>query len=111
MESKTIFKEIEADMKNFKALGEEWVELEDKSSCAKSRSYAKRIMKLLKTYIGTSMADEKLVKPALAPAPIVEPEPVVEEEVLEEVAEEVIEEVVEDEDDDAYFKAWDLKKD
>lgn len=98
MESKNIYKAIEADMAQFKALGDKWVAEEDKSSCAKSRSYAKKLMKSLKMYVSTSIADEKLVKPKPVVVEEVVAEVIEEEVEVEEVAEEIEEEVVEEEE-------------
>lgn len=104
MESKVMFKKILEDMEQFKALGSEWVDADDKSSVAKSRSYAKRLMKDLKSFIVLSMADEKLVKPK--PVPVVE-EPVIEE--APEVEEEIIEEVEEVEEETGHISWFDKK--
>jgi hypothetical protein len=105
MESKVTFKRIVADMEKFKSFGTEWADADNKSSVAKSRSYAKRLMKDLKSFISLSMADEKLVKPKPV---IVEEASEVEEEIIEEEVEEVEEEEVKE---DTGFTSWFDKKD
>ncbi len=81
MESKDLIKVIEADSIEFKALTDKWVAANDVAAAAKSRSYAKRLMKSLKKYVSASIADAEKV-PAI-PEPIVkevvEPETVFEE--------------------------------
>ena len=79
MKSKDIIKLIDADMAQFKALGDKWVEADDVAAAAKSRSYAKRLMKNLKMYVRESMKDAENVKPV----EVVEFVEVIEEEVVE----------------------------
>lgn len=87
MESKNLLKAIEADITMFKTLSDKWASDEDKAACAKSRAYAKRLMKALKAYVSASISDEALVKPKQVAK-------VVKEEVKEEVKEVVTEKPV-----------------
>lgn len=86
MESKNIIKAVEADMVEFKALTDVWADSNDISAAAKSRGYAKKLMKSLKAYVSASIRDAANVPAPVEPipAPVVE-EPVVEEIVLPEL--------------------------
>lgn len=99
MESKRLFKLIEADCMEFMELGQEWTDSDNISSVAKSRSYAKKLMKNLKSYVTASIVDADSVKPAEVAEPVEEVE-------VEEVEVEEVEAKPEEKDDveDDFFK-------